>query len=235
MHTDASGYGFLLLFGTGIGAVVAAVALLVTVVARRWVLALAALGVAAVGAAAYAALLVGVSLVSRDVVLGTGTEKHLCEMDCHLAYAVAGVRTTEELGSGPSAVRARGRFWVVTVRARFDETTMGPRRPLDAPVFGGPRTVEVVAGDGRRYAPTNAPRLALPDAGNECLAAGHPLLPGAWCEATLVFDLPSAETAPRLLVANAAPLAAFIVGHEMSAWHRRSYFELNPQPLAAAR
>lgn len=235
MHTDATGYGFLLLFGTGLAAVVGAIALLVTVVARRWALSLAVLGVAAVGAAAYAALLVGVSLVSRDVVLGPGIEKHLCEMDCHLAYAVAGVRTAQALGSGAGAVRARGRFWVVTVRARFDETTMGPRRPLDAPVFGGPRTVEIVAGDGRRYAPTNAARTALPGAGLDCLAVGHPLLPGASCEATLVFDLPAGETAPRLLVANAEPVAAFIVGHEMSVGHRRAYFGLKPQLLAAVR
>jgi hypothetical protein len=235
MHTDASGYGFLLFLVTSLAAVAAAVALLGTIVARRWALALAVLGAAAAGAAAYAALVVGASLLSRDVVLDSGVEKHLCEMDCHLAYAVEGVRIAPELGHGAAAVRPRGRFWVVTVRARFDETTMGPRRPLDAPVFGGPRTVEVVTGDGRRYAPTNAAREALPEARDDCLALGHPLLPGASCDATLVFDLPAGEAAPRLLVATADPVAAFIVGHEMSLWHRRSYFALTPQLQAAVQ
>lgn len=235
MHTDASGYGFLLLFGCGLGAVVAAVALLGTLVARRWTLALAVLGVGMAGAAAYAALILAVSLASRSEVLAPGVEKHLCEMDCHLAYTVVGVRTAPTLGSGDSAVRSRGAFWVVTVQARFDETTMGPRRPLDAPVYGGPRTVEVVDDRGRRYAPTNVARLALPDTGGACLAPAHPLLPGATCAATLVFDLPPDAAAPRLLVANADPIAAFIVGHEMSFWHRRSYFALNPQLLSAVR
>jgi hypothetical protein len=235
MHTDASAYGFLLFIGAGLGAALGALVLLGALVARKWTLALTLLGVAAVAAAGYAALLAGVSWTSRDVVLGPGVEKHLCEIDCHLAYAVTGVRTAPALGTGAGALSARGTFWIVTVQARFDETTMGPRRPLDAPVYGGPRTVVIVDEQGRRFAPSHAARPARQGAGGECLAEGHPLLPGATCTATLVFDLPGDARRPRLLVATAAPEAALTIGHEMSLGHRRSYFELDPQSGTAVR
>jgi hypothetical protein len=235
MHPDAPGYGFLLFFGAGLGAALGAVVLVGALVARKWTFALTLLGVAAVAAAGYAALLAGVSLASRDVVLDPGVEKHVCEIDCHLAYTVSGVRTAPALGSGAGAVTARGTFWIVTVQARFDETTMGPRRPLDAPVYGGPRTVVVVDEQGRRFAPSHAARPALPGTGDDCLAVGHPLLPGATCTATVVFDLPGDARRPRLLVANAEPVAALVIGHEMSLGHRRSYFELNPQSGTAVR
>jgi hypothetical protein len=228
MHPDANQLGFLLFLGGALGAVAGGVVLLGAVVARKWALALTILGLGAVGVAAYAALLIGLAVTSRETVLGRGVEKHICEIDCHLAYAVTGVRTAPELRADGAVVPARGRLWIVQVRSRFDETTMGPRRPLNAPVYGGPRTVVIVDERGHRYAPSDAARPALPAAGVDCLAEGHPLLPGASCTATLAFDLPADVRHPRLLVANAAPEAVLVIGHEMSPGHRRAYFELTP-------
>jgi hypothetical protein len=235
MHPDVQQLGFLAFFGGGLGAALGGVALLVAVVARKWTLVRTVVGLAVVAAATYAALLAGLSLTSRDQLLGRGVEKHICEIDCHLAYSVTGARTASTLGDGSAAVAARGIFWIVRVQARFDETTMGPRRPLDAPVFGGPRTVVAVDESGRRYAPTAAARAARAGGNEGCLALGQALLPGATCEATLVFDLPVEVRRPRLLVANAEPVAALIVGHEMSVGHRRAYFELVTDPEPAAR
>jgi hypothetical protein len=51
----------------------------------------------------YGAAVLIAALTSRDGVLGPGAEKHLCEIDCHLAYSVVGVRTTPTFGSGADA------------------------------------------------------------------------------------------------------------------------------------
>src|SRR4051794_3830002 len=44
----------------------------------------------------YVLLLFSMSLASRERVLGLGEEKHFCEIDCHIAYAVVGIQ--EQIG-----------------------------------------------------------------------------------------------------------------------------------------
>jgi hypothetical protein len=77
---------------------------------------------------AYAGLLVLFSAASTERVLARGAEKHFCEIDCHLAYSVAGVRQAQTLGPPARPARARGVFYVVTVKTRFDEQTISPTR-----------------------------------------------------------------------------------------------------------
>jgi len=72
----------------------------------------------------YVALLLIGSVTSRSRVLGPGQEKHICEIDCHLAYSVAAAKS-ESLAGG--LVRH-----VITVRVRFDEETISPRRSRTA-------------------------------------------------------------------------------------------------------
>jgi hypothetical protein len=62
----------------------------------RWALRVGAL--VGTGAVVYIALLLGMSLASREVTLAPGQEKYFCEIDCHLAYSV--VASREELQSG---------------------------------------------------------------------------------------------------------------------------------------
>ena len=76
------------------------------------------------GVGVYVAALVIASLASHSRLLAPGQEKHLCEVDCHLAYSVAAAKS-ETLPSGQ--VRH-----TVTVKIRFDETTIAPWRPRDA-------------------------------------------------------------------------------------------------------
>jgi hypothetical protein len=178
-----------------------------------------ALGFLAFVASGYVAALLGVALASRDLVLGVGAEKHICEIDCHIAYAVTGVRTARALGASGHGATAGGNFQVVTVRVRFDATTTGPRRRLDAPVYPGLRTALVVDEHGRRFAPSAAGTAAL--AATEGVAAdlSRPLLPAASYTTTLVFDLPADVREPRLLIADGDPVKALAIGHENGPLH----------------
>ena len=87
--------------------------------------------VALAGGAVYLGGLLAFSAASAERVLGGGEEKYFCEIDCHLAYAVVGVRKAKTLGRAPGEATAAGEFYVVNVRTRFDENTISPRR--DAP------------------------------------------------------------------------------------------------------
>src|SRR5437868_10355446 len=88
------------------------------------------LEVLGVGIAVYASVLIGASLFSKDYLLGRGAEKHFCEMDCHLAYSVTKVEqaksVTPEFSIAPQYANAT--YWIVTIRTRFDETTIGAQR-----------------------------------------------------------------------------------------------------------
>src|SRR5688572_30958225 len=78
----------------------------------------------ALAAALYLVAVVGVALASDPKVIALGGEKHICEIDCHIAYAVLDVQRVDVLGTGATQTRAEGEFFVVTVRTRFDETTI---------------------------------------------------------------------------------------------------------------
>jgi hypothetical protein len=101
-------------------------------IAARLARALAAAG------AVYVAAILGVALTSKQKIIALGGEKHICEIDCHIAYSVLGVERAPVLGSGAAQARAEGEFYVVTVRTRFDETTVSSQRPLDAPLSLSP-------------------------------------------------------------------------------------------------
>src|SRR3954452_10356364 len=85
---------------------------------RRWTK--LALTTIAVAVGIYVILLFSMSVASRERLLGLGEEKHFCEIDCHIAYAVVGVQ--EHVGEGDK------KTWVVKLRSRFDDTTISERR-----------------------------------------------------------------------------------------------------------
>src|SRR2546425_12277552 len=118
MITDGLNPFTVLLF---LGSVLAAVALTVTYVfariTKRERIARISLRVLLGGVGAYAILLICFSAASHSRVLTPGEEKHICEVDCHLAYSVAAARS-ETLQSGQ--VRH-----VVTVKVRSEERRVG--------------------------------------------------------------------------------------------------------------
>ena len=156
-------------------------------------------GLAAGGVGLYGGLLLLAALMSTDRVLGLGDEKHICEVDCHLAYSVAGVAI-------------RGTRYMVTVKVRFDEATISSYRGM-SPLTPNGRYVAVVDGRGRRY---EAPSDGL----------GRQLVPGESYTTDLIFDLPSDAHDLRLMLASGDIETPFLIGHENSFFHGKTTFRL---------
>ena len=160
--------GFL---ATVVGALLLACATLVSLLLRKTRVARWTSIVLGSGALLYFMVLLVLSLVSRNTVLARGQEKYFCEVDCHLAYAVVGVQSQPS----PSATH-----YLVTLRTRFDETTISARRPRDLPLAPSPRNVALLDSSGHAYSPVST--------GNTPLTTE--LVPGQSYVTELGFDVP---------------------------------------------
>ncbi len=157
------------------------------------------------GISTYVLLLLGASVTSRTRTLTVGAEKHICEIDCHLAYAVVGEKA-ETLREG----RVRH---TVTVRVRFDEETISARRSRAATLTPNSRYVALVDAEGHQY-PGSTDGLK------------RPLIPGESYTTDLVFDVPADARDLRLVLRNNDAETAFIIGHENSLLHGKTTFSL---------
>ena len=157
------------------------------------------------GVGLYLVFILAGSVAGRGRVLAPGQEKHICEIDCHLAYSVAAA-TAESVGGG--LVRH-----VVTVKVRFDEATISARRSRTAPLSPNRRYVALVDDAGHEYAGST-----------EGLA--RQLIPGESYTTDIAFEVPQKATGLRLVLRNADPETALIIGHENSLLHRRTTFQL---------
>jgi hypothetical protein len=165
-------------------------------------------GMLVAGWGVYAGLLTAAAVASHERLLGRGEEKHICELDCHIAYSVLDVRTVDSAGL---------RIAVVTLRVRFDSATISARRGM-APLTPGPRLIEVIAQDGRWFAPLADP--AVPP-------LTRPLVPGEWYTTTLTFDLPADARTPHLFITGAAGWPdRLVIGSENSFGHAKTTFAL---------
>jgi hypothetical protein len=199
-----------------LGFLAAAGGLLLSVVA---LLLLAAVGKAAharsiayvIGTCAlvYFGLLFAFAAGSREVTLAAGQEKYFCEIDCHLAYSVQSVR--ENLGTD-------ARQWTVTIRTRFDEMTISPRRPKDAPLMPNPRTVELIDSRGRSYSPVATTGTPL----------SQSLVPGESYDTEMTFQLPLDTKDPRLLITTPGWEQHLLIGDENSFGHKKTFLGLTP-------
>ena len=206
MITDGLNPFTVLLF---VGAVLAGAALLllyvIARVTKREPLARVTLRVLLGGAGVYVVLFLLASLTSRNRVLAAGEEKHICEVDCHLAYSVAATKS-EPLPGG--LVRH-----TVTVKVRFDEATISSRRPRDATLQPNSRYVALIDAQGHRY-PGSTEGLR------------RKLIPGESYTTDIVFDVPADAQGLRLVLRNNDPETAFIIGHENSLFHAKTTFRL---------
>lgn len=222
MHTDSSQVGILafmlavLLGGAGTAAIAAALILKKYHFARLVALA----GTLAAGG--YGTLLLLAAFTTGETTLGPGEEKHFCELDCHLAYAVVDVGRTATLGTAS----AEGTFYVVTLRVRFDETTTSATRPATAPLWPNPRWTIVRDAEGRRYRPSLDGLAAFEALHGTVKGLDRPLRPGESYTTTLIFDLPADVREPRLLLTSPLPENAFMLSHENSFFHRKVVFRL---------
>lgn len=174
----------------------------------------------------YTGLVLVFSVQSRDHRLARGEEKYFCEIDCHLAYSVMDVRRAKTVGDPPSQATAAGTFYIVTVKTRFDEQTISPTRG-NMPLTPNLRRLAVYDEQGRSYGLSPRGQRALELAGGSGTPLATPLRPGEAYTSTLVFDLPDQVRNATLLINEAMLPTLFIVGHENSPWHGRTFFRLD--------
>ncbi len=187
------------------GLVVAAGAALILWFARKPRFARVAMVTLAAGAGIYFALLIAFSAGSHEIALARGQEKYFCEIDCHLAYSVVAVKTQTD-GD-----------YVITLRTRFDETTISPSRPKDAPLTPSPREVRLIDSSGRAFAPIATAGTSL----------DTPLKPADSYTTRLEFHLPGEATGLRLLVRTRPEWPdSLVIGDENSWLHKKTYFAL---------
>jgi hypothetical protein len=173
----------------------------------------------------YLLALFAFSLLSREKALAFGVEKHFCEIDCHLAYSITNVSKTKTVGLPPNEVVADGIFYVVTIRTRFDETTISRTRG-DGQLWPNSREITVSDEEGNVYNVSAEGQRALTVSQGAGTPLDTPLRPGESYTTYLVFDLPQSVARPELLVREGDFLTHFIIGHENSFWHRKTRFSL---------
>ncbi|MFQ5664090.1 MAG: hypothetical protein ACE5HL_09675 [Terriglobia bacterium] len=220
---------FLVFVGTGAVLFLAAAAVTLLMLLRKFELARKILLGALVWAGVYGVALLGLSLGSRERVLARGEWKYFCEVDCHLAYSVAEVTTTKTLGPPAQQTTAQGIFYVVTLKIWLDERTISAQRARGLPLRPNRRAVAVVDESGRRYRPSVEGQQALERSQGPSVPLTRPLRPGESYTSVFVFDLPAESRNRRLLVATADAIAWFVIGHESSFFHKKIFFQLEPR------
>lgn len=197
--------GFLVACG---GLFVAAAAVVIFWFARKPKFARVAGTAVGIGGVLYFGLLLGFSASSHDRALALGQEKYFCEIDCHLAYAVVDVK---------SHMRGESKDYVVTLRTRFDETTISAQRPKDAPLVPSPREVRVIDSLGRAYEPGSTAGASLMT----------PLRPGESYNTEMEFRIPKDASSLRLLIQTIPAWPdRVLIGDENSWLHKKTYFAL---------
>ena len=178
--------------------------------------------------AGYFAVLLLSALGSHSRLLALGEEKHFCEVDCHLAYSVATAYRLSSLGTGAAQRSAAGDFYVVRLKTRFDETTIGPHRG-NGPLAPNSRRISLVDSDGRRYLPSQE----LGDLATsrrefaQSTPLTQPLRPGQWYSTILVFDVPKRVSHPKLLIQSGDWETTLLIGHENAPLHGKIYLAID--------
>jgi hypothetical protein len=228
MYTNvnlAAPLGALALLGTGFLLLTAGFTLGYSVLMKKSRLTKFALLTIVLFAGSYLALLLIYSFASSEKVLARGEEKHFCEIDCHLAYSVTDVHETKVLGEGAEELTAAGMFRVVTIKTRFDETTIGRNRG-NGLLYPNSRVVSISDENGTLYLPSAVAQSSLQKSQTAGTAMTIPLRPGEKYLTTLVFDLPADIKNPTLLIHEGEFLTRFVVGHENSFLHKKTRFKI---------
>ena len=234
MYTNvnlAAPIGALALLGTGFLLLIVGLALGYSMVMKKFWLTRVALLTITLVAGLYLAALLFFSFASKEKLLARGEEKHFCEIDCHLAYSVTDVQEPKDLAEvthepvAPRQADIAGLFRVVTIKTRFDETTISANRG-DGLLYPNSRVVSVIDESGNEYFPSPAAQLVLENSHAAGTAMTVPLRPGESYSTTVVFDLPPNIKNPTLLIREGETLTRFVIGHENSFLHKKTRFQI---------
>jgi hypothetical protein len=177
----------------------------------------------------YLLLLTSVSFASSEKVLPAGGWKYFCEIDCHLAYSLAGAQTAAALGPEMEQISAHGKFVVVRVKTWFDERTISAHRG-NGPLTPNARKVVLVDNTGRSFEPSLESQATFARFGNSSTPITEPLRPGESYTTDFVFDVPKDARGLRFLITEDDPETRLVIGHENSLLHKKIYFGLDSAP-----
>ena len=228
MHTNvnlSAPIGALALLGTGFLFFVSALVLIQSLIVRKHGRAKFVVLAMLLIAGAYLAAILIFSLASHETLLARGEEKHFCEIDCHLAYSVANTRQSKTLGNSPNQSTAQGTYTVVTIKTRFDENTISPRRG-DSLLYPNSRSLTLVDERGNKYSPSTEGQRVLETTQSSGTPLTTPLRPGESYTTEVVFDLPADTKASTLLINEGELVTHFVIGHENSPLHKKTGFQL---------
>ena len=186
-------------------------------------------GAALIVAAGYSLVLGVASLASSERILPPGGWKYFCEIDCHLAYSVAGFRTAAVLGPEAQQTSTHGRFALVRLKVWFDEKTISAHRG-NGPLTPNRRRVVLVDNAGHKFAPSVEGQAALARLNGLMPSLAQPLRPGESFTTDLAFDVPREARGLRLLITEDDPETLLIIGHENSLFHKKIYLGLDAAP-----
>src|SRR6266481_4952826 len=180
-------------------------------------------------AAGYFLLLTGVSFASSEEVLPAGGWKYFCEIDCHIAYSLAGAQTAAALGTEMEQISAHGEFVIVRVKTWFDERTISAHRG-NGPLTPNRRRILLVDDRGRSFAPSPESQMAFAQINGPSTPLTQALRPGESYTTDFVFDVPNDVQKLRLLITEDDPETRFVIGDENSLLHKKIYLSLDAQP-----
>jgi hypothetical protein len=221
----AAPLGALVLLGVGFLFLLLGLAFVYTLVKRKFRANKLVLAAAALLAVVYIGVLLLFSFRSNEQVLARGQEKHFCEIDCHLAYSIVAVTDAKTLGDSAAQATAAGMFRSVTIKTRFDENTISPRRG-NGLLYPNRRVVALLDDQGRKYLPSAPGQSVLESSKAAGTPLTTPLRPGESYTTTFVFDLPADARNPSLLITEGEWLTHFVIGHENSPLHKQTRFQL---------
>jgi hypothetical protein len=217
--------GVMALLSTGFLLFLSALVLVQSLVVRRTGRAKIVLLGMVIVAGAYVAAILIFSLTRHEKVLARGEEKHFCEIDCHLAYSVVNTRQSKTLGEPPNQETAQGVYTIITIKTRFDETTISPQRG-NGLLYPNSRVLTVSDERGNRYAPAAGDKLAFFTVQTTSKPMATPLRPGESYTTDVIFDLPADVKTAMLLINEGEWETHFVIGHENSPLHCRTRFQL---------
>ena len=212
--------------GTAFVVSVSLFVVLVGMLRKSRLLAFAGVAAVAVTTFAYVSVLLGLSLLSRDVELPQGAWKYFCEIDCHIANSVVRVQVLPPLQEELQPESAKPRIVVVQLKTWFDPTTVGAHRG-NGPLLPGERKVRLIDSKGQRYAEPPMAQIILAHQGLPSTPLRTPLRPGESYDSYVVFEIPPEAHDLRLLLTSAEDLDSAIWGHEISPFHRKAYFAIH--------
>jgi len=201
---------FLVIF---LGSVVALVAVLVSLLRGRRSTAVRILRALGTGLGIYFLIVIAVDIAAPQRVLGMGEDRCFDEM----CLAATGVRTAPEIGPKGHMAKARGVFYLVTVRVHSRALRRAQR---EAGV-----NVSLIDSQGHTYNVSPAGERAYEAEHGPVTPLVSQLAPGQTIESVQVFDVPAGAKGVALHIGHDGP-GLLIIGDDESPWHRPTIIPL---------